>query len=584
MVLFKRLIAASPLLPGIAAQSGGGERVWAAVAFINHGERVPIASNLRTVLTPEGAQQLLRQGTAFRARYVPDGVDGSDYEDIQTAYLQNLNADVINNDDLDVISQDDEWVSAGAMAFMQGFYPPVTDAYDNSTGGEEIAINLASSANRTEYPLDGYQYPVIKTPSNFDLDSTSIQGNARCTAWYSEVTSNMTQNEILGNLYESTLPFYRRLFSTPPLAGTIEIDLANLWNAYGLWEFVDYQYRHNETVHEGLNNATETLELLNTYALSVERAQNSYLDSQGDDDPLDVIYSIAGRLLAHKVTSQFRNTIRWDSAFDKLTLIFGSIEPIVSFISLSGLLTPENINEEPFRYLPEPGAALVFELHGENPDQPDQQPPLDSLRVKMSYRASTDPNEPFTNWPLFSSGPDGIAYSRFMEIMNEMGRSPYQWCGICGPSPAPAPWCVIPDSDDDNSIWDDSSSIAPAIAGVIGAAIMLGLIVFVILGLFLLGGFRLRRKEPAEEPHDTGAAGGFKGPEKKDGDADVVVTKQGVHHERIGSWELRSPNDLPQTSGIVTKDLGSPRRRSLDDSDDDISVIGAAPVKARESV
>jgi hypothetical protein len=66
----------------------------------------------------------------------------------------------------------------------------------------------------------------------------------------------------------------------------------------------------------------------------------------------------------------------------------------------------------------------------------------------------------------------------------------------------------------------------------------------------------------------------------------VVVTNQGIHHERVGSWELRSPNELPpQTSGIVTKDLGSPlQRRSLEDSDDDISVMNAAPVKARESV
>ena len=78
MIMFK-LFAALPLAHGVIAQSAGtGEKVWAAVAFINHGERTPVIANLRTVLTPEGAQQMLRQGTAFRARYIPDGVNNSD--------------------------------------------------------------------------------------------------------------------------------------------------------------------------------------------------------------------------------------------------------------------------------------------------------------------------------------------------------------------------------------------------------------------------------------------------------------------------------------------------------------------------
>ncbi|KAJ4261592.1 hypothetical protein NW762_007023 [Fusarium torreyae] len=586
MVLFRKFIAASPLVSGVIAQSGRGDKVWAAVAFINHGERVPMASNLRTVLTPEGAQQLLRQGTAFRARYIKDGVKDTDYEDIQTSYLQNLKDDVIDNDDLDIISQTEEWVSAGAVAFMQGLYPPSLNSFDSSTGGEEIAMNLATSDNKTQYPLNGYQYPNIRTPTYFDPESTAVQGNARCSAWLTETGTNLTENDIINDLYESTLPFYQNLFSTPPLAGTIDIDFANIRNAYPIWELVDYQYRHNETVHDELKNASTTLSFLNTYATTMERASNNYLDSQGDNDPLDILYSIAGRTLAYKVTSQFRSNIRWGSSYNKLTLMFGSLEPIVSFISLSGLLTRDNIIKEPFSSLPKPGAALVFELFGEDPDFPDRQPDTDSLRVRMSYRASADADEPFANQPLFKSGPDGITYSSFMQTMNEIGRSPNRWCDICGPTPAP--WCILNDSDDLN-LGDDSSSLGPVISGVIGAIIAVAVLGLLLLALCVLGGYRFRRKGPGETTHDTGAvggaAGGFKGPEKKDGDADVVVTKQGVHHERVGSWELRSPNDLPpQTSGIVTKDLGSPHRRSLDDSDDDISVMNAAPVKARESV
>ncbi|KAF5672447.1 hypothetical protein FHETE_3750 [Fusarium heterosporum] len=586
MVLFRALTAVMPLVPGIVAQSTGqGEKVWAAVAFINHGERTPMASDLRTVLTPEGAQQMLRQGTAFRARYIKDGVNNSDYEAIQKAYLQNLNPNVIDNDDLDIISQADEWVSGGAIAFMQGFYPPSTNSFDNSTGGEEIAMNLGVGDNKTEYPMNGYQYPDVRSPSYFDPESITVQGNARCSAWLTEMTTNLTENDALGELYQTTLPFYQNLFSTPPLEGTIDVDYASIWNAYPLWEFVDYQYRHNETVHEQLQNANVTLSFLNTYATTMERAQNSNLDSENDNSPTDVLYSIAGRTLAYKVVSQFRSNIRWGSSYNKLTLMFGSMEPILSFISLSGLLTKDSILQEPWSTLPKPGAALVFELFGEDPDFPDRQPATDSLRVRVSYRASADPDESFRNQPLFKSGPDGIAYSKFIQTMNQLGRSANEWCDICGPTPAP--WCE--QTDRGNTGWDDTFSIRPIIAGIIGAIVSFGVFAILLACLCICGGFRMRRKGSGETPLSStavgSAAGGFKGPEKREGDADVVVTKQGIHHERVGSWELRSPNELPpQISGIVTNDLGHPRRRSLDDSDDDISVMGATPVKARESV
>ncbi|KAJ4032925.1 hypothetical protein NW761_010181 [Fusarium oxysporum] len=585
-MILSKLFAALPLAHGVIAQSAGtGEKVWAAVAFINHGERTPVIANLRTVLTPEGAQQMLRQGTAFRARYIPDGVNDTDYQSIQIAYLQNLKPDVIDNDDLDIITKTDEWVSTGALAFMQGFYPPSPNAFDNSTGGEEIAVNLASSDNKTEYPLDGYQYPSIRAPGYYDPESTALQGTSRCSAWQTEITTNLTQETGLDELYDSTLPFYQNLFSTAPFDGTIDIDYANLWNAYQLWEFVDYQYRHNETVHEGLKNANSTLSFLNTYALSMERAQNSYRGSD-DNSELGTLYSVAGRTMAYKVASQFRSNIRWGSSYNKLTLMFGSLDPIVSFIQLSGLVTPDNMFQAPWSTLPKPGAALIFELFGEDPDDPDRQPATDSLRVRMSYRASADADESFQNQPIFKSGPDGIAYSSFMQTMNNLGTSPNQWCDVCGPTPAP--WCILVNSDSSN--WGDDSSIGPVIAGVIGAIIAIAVLGVLLICLCVCGGLRLRRKGPEGSTDGAatggGAAGGFKGPEKKDGDADVVVTNQGIHHERVGSWELRSPNELPpQTSGIVTKDLGSPpQRRSLEDSDDDISVMNAAPVKARESV
>lgn len=172
MVHLKRFFAVSPFINSAAAQSSG-DKVWAAVAFVNHGERTPIISDMRTILTPEGAQQMWRQGTAFRARYLRNSVNDSDFDDIQTAYIQKLNIDVIDNDDVDILSQTDEWVSAGAMAFMQGLYPPSPNAYDATAGGEDLGLNLDLGDNNTEYPLNGYQYPNIRTASYMDPSSTA---------------------------------------------------------------------------------------------------------------------------------------------------------------------------------------------------------------------------------------------------------------------------------------------------------------------------------------------------------------------------------------------------------------------------
>lgn len=391
----------------------------------------------------------------------------------------------------------------------------------------------------------------------------------------------MTSDEQLNNLYQSTLPFYQNLFSSEPLVGTIDIGYANFWNAFELWEYVDYMYRHNETVHRGMSNANVTLDFLNSYATTLVRAQNSYKERQSDDDPLGILYSIAGRTLANRVTQMFQNNINWNGEYNKLSLMFGSLEPIMSFVSLAGLVTGEAIFKEPFSTLPKPGAALVFELFGEDPDFPNQQPPADTLRVRLYYRASADADADFANQGLFSPSPDGVLYTRFLETMQSLGRTANDWCDIC--SPTPAPWCLL------NAVENldlSRSTVGPAIGGIIGAIIMLVVVAIVFAGLYFLGGVRLSRNHPppAEEPQSEAAVGGFKGSERKEGDPDVVVTKTGVHHERVGSWELRGGNLPPQTSGIVNKDLGPDPRRSLSDDEDGISILGARPVKEHEAV
>lgn len=156
-------------LPAIRAQSTSDEagvRVWAAVAFINHGDKTPYYSSNDEVLVPEGAQQLWRQGAAFRARYLNKTSEGTS-SSVTAAPIQGISAESLENVQVDVTSGDEQWIVAGALAFMQALYPPVTGSVTN-----DMARNLASNgSDLIEFPLDGYQYPLVQALSSLDKNS-----------------------------------------------------------------------------------------------------------------------------------------------------------------------------------------------------------------------------------------------------------------------------------------------------------------------------------------------------------------------------------------------------------------------------
>lgn len=144
-------------------------KVWAAVAFVQHGETTPFLRSAHPVLTPGGAQQLYRQGTAFRGRYLaPSTAKNASSSDAAT--VQGLPQNAIDNAQLRILAQTDEWVVGGAVAFMQALYPPNTKAFNVAAGGDALAENHIG-ANTTSYPLDGYQYPQIETLPSTDASS-----------------------------------------------------------------------------------------------------------------------------------------------------------------------------------------------------------------------------------------------------------------------------------------------------------------------------------------------------------------------------------------------------------------------------
>ena len=151
-------------LAWLVASASAEDTIWSSVAYIFHGERTPLrtATSSSAKLTPLGAQQLLAQGTALRARWLDLNLTESQSSITGFAPIQGLETDAIDNSQLDILTTTDEYVVASAQSFMQGLYPPRRQTF--------LDMESAVLANSTmvDYPLGGFQYPMIQTAGPAD--------------------------------------------------------------------------------------------------------------------------------------------------------------------------------------------------------------------------------------------------------------------------------------------------------------------------------------------------------------------------------------------------------------------------------
>jgi len=133
---------------------------WAAFTYTHHGERIPTLTSGPYNPTPLGAQQSLLSGSLIRNRYIQAPKNGSQL----TTYapIHGLSVNDIDNEQLVVMSTNDEFVSASAMAFMQGLYPPRGVVVD--------AESMLGNGTLEQYPLGGYQYPNIGNIGGLDFN------------------------------------------------------------------------------------------------------------------------------------------------------------------------------------------------------------------------------------------------------------------------------------------------------------------------------------------------------------------------------------------------------------------------------
>lgn len=553
---FVHLTALLALSATTFAQSS--QITWASFVYTFYGEKIPSLTSGPYNLTPLGANQLLDAGSLIRSRYISAPSNGSQLTTAEP--INGISVNDIDNSQLYSLSTDDEFISSSAMAFFQGLYPPRgIPVFDNES--------TLSNGSVDSFPLDGYQYPNIGTVSSLDFNYIWIAGNIGCTNYEITQVEQLESLSFSGQI-AATQPFYDSLAST--LFWDYDPSIVNFGNAWILYEYALYQYNHNRS------NPVSSSDLSQLYNLASQ--QQFELNTP---DSLTTIPSIAGQTLASAVLQQFQHTIASSGVADKLTLMFGSFEPFLSFFSLSELSTGPSASM--FNSLPNHGSSMIFELFSNpststsaNENLTTPFPGTDELFVRFLFRNGTSDTDPIIEYPLFGRGPseDDMSWIDFVQGMGDFSLNDVvDWCDACNSITL---FCEAIATDTSNTTTPVSSSskksISPVIGGVIGATVTLGVAILVAIILGLLG-FRLDYHEKRAKGgvpdvggitvlkrSGSGTAGGFKGAEKLASDTDLTL-KSGagasvIRHERVGSWEL---NESPTSAKGLDKDIESGR-------------------------
>ncbi len=160
------------LMAGFVSGQSSSEHIWSSVAWVLHGEHTPLFRPNTPTLTPVGAQQMFAQGSQVRRRYLATAIEEADKAG--RAPIVGIEPNAIDNSQLYILTNTDSYSVTGSLAFMQGLYPPIEQAFANGAGGMDSAELIEISGNGSKvvnFPLEGYQYPNIRTASVLDMES-----------------------------------------------------------------------------------------------------------------------------------------------------------------------------------------------------------------------------------------------------------------------------------------------------------------------------------------------------------------------------------------------------------------------------
>jgi hypothetical protein len=298
----------------LAAGQALDRQVLSTFIFTTYGDRTPMAmKDVTPQLTPYGANQMYNAGATFRSHYINAlSLDGNNVDDLYSS-IRGISQYHLNPDQITVLSRDEQYISAGASAFMQGLYPSL-EQLNNYTF--IVGQSAMADGSNAVSPLDGYQYPRIQTVSEMDLNHIWLDGSANCPA-YTKSGASYFSGEDYKTIQQQTLPFYQSLIPGI-LSGNIEDSDVGYFDAWTVYDYLQYMYRHNQTVASelSLTDLTRAQILATNWVFAMNGNTSSSGVEKGDQ-----VGVISGRSVASRVIQAFQNTIYTQGSEDKMTLV-----------------------------------------------------------------------------------------------------------------------------------------------------------------------------------------------------------------------------------------------------------------------
>ena len=514
------------------AQSDVNETVWASVIYSYHGERTPLVLPVQNVLTPLGAQQLYSAGLFFRQRYIAAtaAAQAANYA------INGLLEDTLDVTQTYIMSTIEEFAIASAQAFMQGLYPP-----RNSSTRLDLSSILANGTV-IQSPLGGYQYAQIYTVSPLDPNVIFLAGDMNCPL-YDEAIANYSKSQEFLQMKTSTQHFYTS-FQQNILGGIFPESAISYDNAYLIFDYLNYVHTHNQSIKKQL--ADDDLARARGLAdLSIQAAN-------GNTSVPNSIQTVAGKTLVSEIVALLQSNIKSKGVVNKISLLFGSFEPMVAFAALAQL---PKANTD-FYGIPDYGSSMVFEIYTVGSNDKPGYPNTHDLRLRFLFRNGTNSSSALTSYSLFDGSETAIlSFNDFLVKIRNVALDSGGWCTACQSydifCAAFADLGFYNGSESTQFSGTYKHSMKPTVAGVIGAVIALVLVGITFAVAMLVGGIRLHRSKVTRRS----ALGGFKAGEKLASDQDLPRLQSGVgasitkkDDERVNSWELGEQSKPTKTS------------------------------------
>ncbi|KAJ5318156.1 hypothetical protein PENANT_c052G02116 [Penicillium antarcticum] len=442
------------------------ERVVGAYIFARHGDRTPKVFG-STQLTDLGYREVFDAGSFYNRRYISDN---------SSRQIEGINPEIVSSKQISATAPSDAVLQNSATGFLQGVYPPVGT----------VASQTLADGSSVEAPLGGYQLIQLSTStsSKNSEDATWLQGASGCQKAILS-SNNYFTSDSYTSLLSSTADFYKSL--SPMLDGAFSSSQMTFKNAYTIFDYLNVGKIHNTT--STFPHKSDLTKEVYHQLISLAGSHEFNLAYNASEK----VRAIDGAVLAGEILAGLNDTIATEGK-SKLNVGFGSYGTI---FSLFGLLQMPAASVN-FTGIPDYASSMVFELVTNATGT--SFPSASDLSVRFMFHNGTitEGDEPAI-YPLYGQSSELLSWDDFSKKTKEIAvASDEEWCSLCGNTDGK---CASSDdattSGSTSTSSTSSSGISRAVAGVIGAMVTLAVILGLQALFFLVGGFRIAKRNIA---------------------------------------------------------------------------------------